>query len=122
MNIVIPLILFSVILNTVAQLLLKETMNRIGAFTFTWHNLLPIGFKVAFNPFFISGLFCYVFSLAVWLLVLSRTDVSLAYPLASLGYIATAVAAYWLLGENLSLMRIAGILVIIAGVCILTRT
>jgi len=122
MNIIIPLVLLSVLLNTLAQIAIKVAMNRIGHFAFSLANFWPIAFKVAFNPFFIGGLSCYVLSLAVWLLVLSRTQVSLAYPMASLGYITTAVAAYWMLGENLSLMRLSGIFIIILGVCILARS
>jgi multidrug transporter EmrE-like cation transporter len=115
------LVLFCILLNTVAQLLLKATMNHVGHFTFSWANILTIGFQVAFNPYFIVGMFCYVFSLVVWLLVLSRVEVSIAYPLTSLGYIATALIAYVMLGEDFSSIRIAGILIIIAGVYLVCR-
>ena len=50
-----------------------------------------------------AGLLCYVVSVAVWLLVLSRVEVSFAYPLLSVGYIVNAVAGYYLFQENLSL-------------------
>jgi multidrug transporter EmrE-like cation transporter len=56
-----------------------------------------------------------------WLLVLSRVEVSIAYPLTSLGYIATALIAYVMLGEDFSSIRIAGILIIIAGVYLVCR-
>jgi drug/metabolite transporter (DMT)-like permease len=122
MNVTIPLVLFSVFLNTVAQLMLKQTMNHIGAFTFTLTNLFPIGMRIAFSPYFIAGMLCYVGSVLVWLCVLSRLEVSVAYPMASLGYISTAIAAYWLLGEDLSFSRIIGIFVIIAGVYLVSRS
>ena len=65
-----------------AQLLLKEGTRRIGYFDFAWANALPIGLQLAANPFVIAGLTAYVVSLAVWILVLSRVDVSYAYPMA----------------------------------------
>lgn len=116
------LIMLGVLLNAGAQLLLKEGMRRIGYFEFAWVNVLPIGLQVAGNPFVLAGLFAYVVSVGVWLLVLSRVEVSLAYPMLSVGYIVNAVAGYYLFQENLSLTRITGILIIIAGVYLVTRS
>jgi multidrug transporter EmrE-like cation transporter len=48
--------------------------------------------------------------------------VSIAYPMLSVGYIVTAVAAWYLFGENLSASRIAGIAVIIVGVALVARS
>lgn len=117
-----PLILLGVLLNAAAQLLLKEGMRRIGFFEFAWSNAWPIGLQVAANPFVVAGIFLYVVSVGVWILVLSRVEVSFAYPMLSIGYIVNAVAAYYLFQENLSVTRIAGILVIIGGVYLVTRS
>lgn len=117
-----PLILLGVLLNAAAQLLLKEGMRRIGFFEFAWSNALPIGLQVAANPFVVAGIFLYVVSVGVWILVLSRVEVSFAYPMLSVGYIVNALAAYYLFQENLSPTRIAGILIIIAGVYLITRS
>jgi multidrug transporter EmrE-like cation transporter len=122
MNVALPLILLCVLLNSVAQLLLKEAMNRIGHFTFSLTHIIPIGIQVATNPFFMAGLICYVFSLVVWLLVLSRIDVSIAFPLNSISFIVCAFGAYIWLGESLSFMRIVGIVVIMTGVLLVTNS
>lgn len=119
---IIPLILLGVLLNAGAQLLLKAGMERIGHFDFSWANIVPIGIQVAFNPFVLIGLCCYVFSVIVWILVLSRVEVSIAYPMVSLGYIINAVAAYYLLGESLTLTRISGVVVILVGVFLVARS
>lgn len=117
-----PLILLAVIINVAAQLALKAGMNRIGEFNFSWANVAPIAWQVATNPFIIAGLALYVVAVIVWLLVLSRTEVSIAYPLMSLGYILNAIAAYYIFGEDLSIIRIVGIFVIMAGVYLIART
>lgn len=123
MNIfVMSLVFVCMVLNTAAQLLLKTAMTTIGHFDFAWINFFPITFKIAFNPFFLGGLGCYVLSMLMWLMVLSRTDVSLAYPLTSIGFILTPLCAYFLLGESLTLPRIMGILVIVVGVYLVTRS
>ena len=118
----LPLILLGVLLNAAAQLFLKEGMRRIGHFEFVWANIVPVTVQVAGNIFILGGLFCYVVSVAVWLLVLSRVEVSYAYPLLSVGYIVNAVGGYYLFQENLSLTRITGILIICVGVYFVTRS
>jgi drug/metabolite transporter (DMT)-like permease len=118
----LPLILCGVLLNAAAQLLLKEGMNRIGHFAFTWANVWPIGLQVIASPFVIIGLGCYVVSVVVWLLALSRADVSYAYPMLSIGYIVTAITASLFLHETLSPQRIIGIVIIMLGVYLITRT
>lgn len=123
MNILIfPLILFEVFLNVAAQITLKVAMDRIGHFEFTWSNFMPIFFQVILSPWIWLGVTIYVLSLVIWLAVLSRIQVSLAYPLTSLGYVLNAVAAYYLIGEHVSFLRIAGILVIVFGVVLLARS
>lgn len=118
----LPLILLGVLLNAAAQLFLKEGMRRIGHFEFIWTNAVPIALQAAGNIFILGGLLCYVISVAVWLLVLSRVEVSFAYPLLSVGYIVNAVAGYYLFQENLSLTRITGIVIICVGVYFVTKS
>lgn len=118
---VISLILLCVMMNSAAQLLLKEGMNRIGQFSFCTANIFPIACKIALSPFIVLGLFIFVLSTGIWLLVLSRIDASIAYPMTSLGYVFTAVAAYFLLNEHISVTQITGIVVIIAGVYLIAQ-
>jgi multidrug transporter EmrE-like cation transporter len=118
----LPLIMLGVLLNAAAQVFLKEGMRRIGHFEFVWANIMPISLQVAGNVFVLCGLLCYVISVAVWLLVLSRVEVSFAYPLLSVGYIVNAVAGYYLFHENLSMTRITGILIICVGVYFVTKS
>jgi len=122
MNKYIPLILSGVLLNSLAQLCIKQGMRVIGPFAFTLENLLPIGLKVIVNPFLILGMSCYAVSIFLWLLVLSRVDVGYAYPLLSVGYIVTAVAGRMLFGEMLGVNRVSGILFICLGVFLITRS
>lgn len=118
---ILSLILLSVLINTSAQILLKQGMNKIGYFNFTLPDLLPVLAKIALNPYIIGGLCCYVASVLVWLLVLSRVPVSYAYPMVSLGYITTVLAAVLLFNETLTLSRVLGIVIIIAGVYLVSK-
>jgi multidrug transporter EmrE-like cation transporter len=116
------LVLFGVLLNAAAQLLLKAGTNAIGTFEFSAANLAPIGWKVTTQPYILGGLACYVVSVVVWILALSRVEVSVAYPMLSIGYVVNAVAAYALFGEAVGAQRLIGIGVIIVGVCVVARS
>ncbi len=116
------LVLTGVLLNACGQLLLKAGTNSVGTFAFNVENLLPVGIKLATEPHILGGLTCYVISVVVWTMALSRVEVSLAYPMLSIGYVVNAFAAWWLFGEVLTMERLVGIGVIIFGVFLLART
>ena len=122
MNKYLPLIITGVLLNAVAQIALKSGMRSIGTFSFSLENIVPIGLRVGMNPFVLLGLGCYVVSVVVWLLVLSRVDVSYAYPMLSIGYIVAALAGKAFFGEPVDLVRWMGIVTICVGVYLITRT
>jgi len=116
------LIFLGVFLNAAAQLLLKAGMGQIGHFEFSAANIIPIGLKVAICPPIVIGIALYVLSVAVWLLVLSRVQVSYAYPMLSIGYVVNAIAASLLFGEDLSMIRMTGIFIIMTGVYLVARS
>jgi len=116
------LLLAGVLLNAGAQLLLKAGTNRIGEFAFTLDNVVPIGARVATSPPIVAGLACYVVSVAVWILALSRVPVSIAYPMLSIGYIVNALAAWWLFGESITAQKLVGIGFIVVGVYLVARS
>lgn len=115
-------ILTGVLLNAGAQLLLKAGTNAIGHFEFSTANIVPVGLRIATEPHIAAGLACYVVSVVVWILGLSRVPVSVAYPMLSLGYVVNAAAAWWLFGESLGAQKLAGIGFIIIGVWLVARS
>jgi drug/metabolite transporter (DMT)-like permease len=110
-----------VLLNAAAQLLLKAGTNALGVIDLGQDWPRQIG-RVALEPHVVAGLSCYVVSVAVWIVGLSRVPVSIAYPMLSLGYIVNAVAAHYLLGESVTLSRWLGIGFIIVGVWLVARS
>ena len=116
------LILTGVLLNAAAQLLLKAGTNAVGHFEFTLENALPVGMRLALEPHILGGIFCYVISLGVWIMGLSRVPVSVAYPMLSIGYVINAVAAWYLFGESVTTLRLTGIGFIIVGVFLVARS
>lgn len=123
MNVVsFSLLMLGVFLNAMAQLLLKAGTNAVGHFEFNAGNVVPVGMKLALEPHIMAGVACYVVSLVVWIMGLSRVEVSIAYPMLSVGYLLNAVAAWYLFGEAVSVTRLVGIGIIIIGVYIVARS
>jgi multidrug transporter EmrE-like cation transporter len=115
-------ILTGVCLNALAQLLLKAGTNAVGVIHLTAENWFSTGIKLATQLPIIGGLTCYVVSVVVWIVALSRVDVTIAYPMLSVGYIINAAGAWYFLGEAVSAQRLLAIGVIIIGVVLLTRS
>jgi multidrug transporter EmrE-like cation transporter len=116
------LILTGVLLNAAAQLLLKAGTNAVGHFEFSAGNIVPVGLRLALEPSILGGVACYVVSLVVWIMALSRVEVSIAYPMLSIGYVINAVAAWYLFGESLTALRLTGIGFIVVGVFLVARS
>lgn len=116
-------ILCGVLLNACAQLLLKAGTNAMGgAIHLTAGNLLPTMLKVGTQLPILGGLACYGISVFVWIVGLSRADVTIAYPMLSIGYVVAAVGAWLFLGEMISPQRLLAIAVIMLGVLLLARS
>jgi drug/metabolite transporter (DMT)-like permease len=116
-------IISGVLLNAAAQLFLKAGTNRLGGgIHLTFDNWFQTGLKVATQLPILAGLACYAISLVVWIIGLSRTDVTIAYPMLSLGYVVSAFGAWMFLGEVISPQRLVAIGVILIGVFLLARS
>jgi drug/metabolite transporter (DMT)-like permease len=120
--VVLSLILLDVALNVAGQLSLKFGMSRMGNFALSLPDLTSVFMRAATNPYIILGLFCYGTGFLVWLIVLAKAEVSYAYPMISLGYVFTAILAWHLFGENVTPIRIAGILITCLGVFVIARS
>lgn len=116
-------VIFSgVLLNSVAQLLLKAGARAIGAVSMTSAaSLFSAALNAATQPWIALGLGCYFVSAGLWVVALTRVDVTVAYPMLSLGYVIAAVFAWQLFGEQLTSARLLGIFIILVGVVVLAR-
>ncbi len=110
----------SILLAVAGQLLMKRGMMMIGTFSITQlhFKLIPM-FS---NPFVFFGFACFGLSSIFWLVVLSRFEISLVYPIVSVAYILVAIASVIFFKENVTLIRWLGILVIVAGVFLISRS
>jgi len=118
----VPLILFVVLTNFFSQILLKKGMTDIGEFDLSGSGLWNIAGTVATNWAVIAGLIVMVISMASHLVVLSRVEISYAYPFLGLSFVLVALYGYYFLDEAVTIWRSAGVLLIVAGVAIIAKT
>lgn len=114
------LVLVSVSLNALAQVVLRKAMT-VGALP-PVRDVAPFVLALAGNAWLWAGMLCYAASIGIWLAVLSRMEVSAAYPMLSIGYVIAAVLGVSFLGESVGAVRAAGIALICTGVVVVGRT
>ena len=115
------LLLVAITLSVTGETLLKKGMNAIGALDLSLATLLPTFWRVFTTPIIVIG-FALIFGGSLfWLVVLSKWNLSLAYPLLSISYIASLFVGALFLNEQVTPIRVAGVLVIVAGVYLVTK-
>lgn len=117
-------VLSGVLLNAVAQLLLKAGAASAGHISVAAGSavLWRTAAVLVLHPAILGGLACYAISVIVWIVALSRVEVSVAYPMLSIGYVVNALLAWWLFSEHVSIQRWLGIGVIVIGVVLVARS
>lgn len=110
----------SILLAVTGQLFMKKGMMIFG--TFPASQLLYKIIPMFLNPYVFFGFACFGASAVFWLVVLSRLELSLVYPMVSVAYILVAIFSWLLFKENVTLMRWLGILVIVFGVFLISRS
>lgn len=111
--------LISILLGSIAQYLLKTGMTSISLDN---NKFIPIIKEAVTNFSLIGGIACYGLSMVFWLYVLSKLELSKAYPLVSLGYVFTLLLGYFLLHESINNYKVFGIVLIILGVIFIAKS
>lgn len=112
----------SVFLCSVAQLLVKKGMTVLGVYSLSFSHVLSLVIAVFTNIYLFLGMVCYGVSVLLWMIVLSRVPVSVAYPVSSLGFIVTTILAYFLFNEMVTFNKVMGIGFICLGVYLIFST
>ncbi len=107
-------IAFSTVFGICGQLILKHGMSRMGDVA-DGGRLIR---RIITSPWVIAGLVVYGVGVINWLLALSHLELSYVYPFASLSYIGIIIGSHFIFKERFSLLRVAGIAVIILGVLV----
>ncbi len=115
---IVSTILVSVLLSVLAQIFLKHAMSNV-ALPESWLSVNAVQLFV--NKYLLLGLSCYGLSMMFWLYVLTKVEVSRAYPFVGLGFIGTMLFAYYFLNEPITLQKLMGTLLVVAGVILIAK-
>jgi len=122
MSTYIPLILFTVLTNFLSQIMLKKGMTQIKMDSLGASNILQAIPGVLLNFFVMGGLLVMVISMASHLLVLSKVDISYAYPFLGLSFVLITAWGYFVLSEPMSVYKLTGVLLIVCGVALVAKS
>lgn len=109
-------LLIGIVFSVTGELLLKRGMDLVGVLDLSPSAIVPMLFKTFTNPFILGGFVLLFTGSIFWLAVISRIPLSVAYPMLSLSYVAAVFLSALLFGEQLSFLRVGGVLVIMTGV------
>lgn len=115
-------LLLSVSLSAIGQILMKLGMSNAGIREAIARDSGAAVMQIATSVPVVAGLTAYGLSTMVWLYVLAQVDVSLAYPFVALGFVLVVLLSSVLLGEQVPPVRIAGLLLIVSGVVLVSRS
>ena len=116
----IALIVLGVLIALVGQYCLKAGMNQVGRISGeVLSNPVATFIKVFSNWLVWLGLLFYVLSALIWLVVLSRVDLSFAYPFIGINYILVLLVSRFALGEQVGWIRWSGAVIIFVGVSLI---
>ena len=115
---VLVLVAISIVLGVVGQLALKKGMNQIGQISIRDLFTNKI-ISIFVNPFVDIGIFLYGVAWFLWIVILSRAELSFAYPLLATGYVLIAILSWVFFKEQLTVMKMSGIALITIGVFML---
>ena len=118
----IPLILFTVLTNFLSQIMLKRGMTTIERFELTPLTVVSNVFTILFNPWVFLGLVTMVVSMGAHLVVLSRVEISFAYPFLGLSFVLITLWGHYALHEAVTPMRVIGVLLICGGVALVAQS
>lgn len=112
------LVFVAVFLGACGQPSLKHGMNIVGEIGLTSISQIITALT---NPFVFLGFIFYGVSSILWLSVISKLPLSVAYPILSMGYVIVVFGSYFFFKEPLSTFKLVGVFCIIIGVTLIGR-
>ncbi len=119
---VLGLVIIKDIIESFGDLFFKKGAISTGIDNILLSNILEFAARITTNPWLWIGIAFYLINFFLWIILLSRVDLSVAFPISSFTYIFVPILAIIFLHEQVPLMRWAGIVLIITGITLTTRS
>lgn len=116
------LLFIGIMLGAAGQLLLKKGMTKHGRVNIRMNSLIKDLINLYFHRYIILGGSLFIISLALWTIVLSKLELSYAYPLVSANFVIVSLLSMVFFRERITRYRWLSIFVILAGVVLVTMS
>lgn len=114
------ILLIPILTASIAQLCFKKGISNFSNLDFSLSSIYRLIPRILQNGWLMVGIFLFGISFLVYLIVLSKFQLNIVYPiLVSAGIIIIAVTSWIFLKESLSLIQILGIIFIVFGIFLL---
>jgi len=109
-------IFITIVLSVYGQLVVKWQINLAGAFPAApWDKIVFLG-KIMINPWVISSMVAALLASFAWIAALTQLPLSYAYPFMGLTFVLVLLLSAVFFLEPMSWMKIAGVVLIVAGI------
>jgi len=122
MTLAYVLLVIDVLFAVTGQVMLKKSVSLQGEVAFSLRSLFAFFINLLKDWHFWVALVCYGAAFLLWLIVLSRLKLSLAYPFTSLMYVLVLAASWYFFDERITPSHLIGAGLILAGILFITRT
>ena len=112
----------AVLLGSIAQLFLKHGVKQISGESLSFSRGGAFFTDTFSQPSIWVGVFLYGLSFLVWIIAISKVDISVAYPMLGIGFVFTALFAHYFFGESLNITKVSGIILIVFGTYLVSRS
>jgi len=120
---IILLFTIGIMFGSIGGILMKVGAGSIGSIQLsTFKDAILLFVKIFTNISVLGGVALYFLSAIIWLLLLTKLDISYVQPILALTYVITPILAIVFLNENVPAMRWVGIAIIVIGVFVVART
>ena len=116
------LLFLDVVFAACGQLLLKKGMQIMGPLDLSGKSIIYLITNIFKNIYIVVALFCFGFDFMLWLFVISKLKLSLAYPITAALYILIVFGSWLFFKEDISSMQLVGVSIIFVGLVVLLKS
>ena len=122
MGLAVPMLLLSVLTNTVSQISLKHGLKNVQAWEQSRKTEWKVLLRLAKNPFILLWAGLLVPSMFLWLKAISLVELSFAYPFMSLNLVFISIGSILFLRERVRRQQWLGIFLIVLGIILISQS
>jgi drug/metabolite transporter (DMT)-like permease len=114
---IVPILLIT------SQTLLKKGLTKMGGIQInSWQSFLESFFKLFQEKYIYLGVAIAIISAFIWLIIISKNELTLAFPVSSAIFFIILFLSSWLfLKEDITIFKITGTIIIILGIALITK-